>query len=145
MTLPNPDIKGDLPQGLHQATLEEVIVRFGGNTDARKYLTTYLVRIYNLVNATNSAERFIIFGSYITDKPEPNDIDIFLVMSEAFNIDDYTGETRDIFSHGRAQRIFRASVFWVNKATSLATIDDLIEGWQTKRDQTKRGIVEVIK
>lgn len=145
MTIPNLTSKGDLPQGLHQATLDEVIVRFGSNSDARKALTTHLLRIYNLVNATNKLERFIIFGSYITEKTEPDDIDLFLVMTEEFNIDDYTGETRDVFSHGRAQHLFRASVFWVSKVMSLASIDNLIEGWQTKRDQTKRGIVEVIK
>lgn len=145
MTIPNLTSKGDLPQGLHQATLDEVIVRFGSSSDARKALTTHLLRIYNLVDATNKLERFIIFGSYITEKIAPDDIDLFLVMTEEFNIDDYTGETRDLFSHRRAQHLFRASVFWVSKVMSLESIDNLIEGWQTKRDQTKRGIVEVIK
>jgi hypothetical protein len=65
-------------------------------------------------------------------------------MAEDFDMDDQAGETHEVFSHGRAQHHFGASVFWVTRGTSLANIDDLVAGWQTKRDQTRRGIVEVI-
>jgi hypothetical protein len=144
MSLPNFDIKGELPEGVHSATMDETLARFGTGTPQRQAVTASLLRIYNLVKATGKLERFIIFGSYITAKSDPNDVDIFLVMAEDFSVDDQTGETCDVFSHARAQRRFGASVFWVTRGTSLANIDDLVVGWQTKRDQTRRGIVEVI-
>ncbi|HXG66727.1 MAG TPA: hypothetical protein VNO70_16620 [Blastocatellia bacterium] len=144
MSLPGYDYRGDLPEGVHQATMHEVLARFGGGTQQRRIITASLVRIFDLAKATGKLERFIIYGSYVTAKSEPNDVDIFLVMSEEFDVDNCAGETRDVFSHTQAQLRFGASVFWVNRATSYAHIDDLIAGWQTKRDKTRRGIVEII-
>jgi predicted nucleotidyltransferase len=144
MPLPDFDSKGDLPEGVHQATIDEVVKRFGSGTSQRQAVTARLLRIYQLVKATEKLERFIIFGSYITGKPEPNDVDIFMVMAEEFDVDSVEGELRDLFSNMKAQQRFEASVFWVNGATSIANVEDLIAGWQTKRDLTRRGIVEVI-
>ena len=144
MPLPNFNNQGELPEGVHPATLDEILARFGAGTHQRQAVTARLLRLYHLVKATGKLERFIIFGSYITAKAEPNDVDIFLVMAEDFNVDDQTGETREAFSPLRAQRQFEASVFWVSRGTSLANIDGLVAGWQTKRDLTRRGIVEII-
>ena len=48
------------------------------------------------------------------------------------------------FDHLHAQRIFGASVFAVRPSTALlATVDEFISYWQIKRDQSKRGIIEV--
>ena len=144
MPIPGFNAIGDLPEGVYQATIDEVTARFGGVTSQRQAITTRLRLIYELTGATGKLERFIIFGSYITNKPQPNDVDIFLVMAEEFDVSAYTGETRDIFSHARAEHRFGASVFWVTRGSSFASINDLIAGWQTKRDQTRRGILEVV-
>ena len=143
MSLPPFDTQGELPEGIHRATLEAVITRFGTGTLQRQLLASYLQRIYALVSATGKLERFIIFGSYVTAKADPNDIDVFLVMAEAFNVDEVSGETRVIFSHAHAQSRLQASIFWATRSTSVTNIDDLLVGWQTTRDQTQRGIVEV--
>jgi hypothetical protein len=144
MPLPPFDRQGELPEGIHQAMMDEVITRFGTGTAQRELLMSYLLRIYTLVSATGKLERFIIFGSYVTAKADPNDVDVFLVMAEAFNVDEVSGETRVIFAHAQAQSRLRASVFWATRSTSLMHIDALLVGWQTKRDQTRQGIVEVI-
>ena len=144
MPVPPFNTQGELPEGIHHATMDEVIARFGTGTPQRQLLASYLLRIYALVSATGKLERFIIFGSYVTATANPNDVDVFLVMGEAFNVDEVSGETRIIFSHAQAQSRLRASVFWATRSTSMTNIDDLLVGWQTKRDQTRRGIVEVI-
>jgi hypothetical protein len=144
MPLPPFDTQGELPEGIHQTTMDEVITRFGTGTAQRELLVSYLLRIYALVSATGQMERFIIFGSYVTAKADPNDIDVCLVMAEAFNVDEMSGDTRVIFSHAQAQSRLRASVFWATRSTSITNVDALLVGWQTKRDQTRRGIVEVI-
>jgi hypothetical protein len=144
MPLPPFDAQGELPEGIYQATMDEVITRFGTGTAQRELLVSYLLRIYALIRATGKLERFIIFGSYVTAKADPNDVDVFLVMAEAFNVDEMSGDTRVIFSHTQAQSRLRASVFWATRSTSMMNIDALLVGWQTKRDQTRRGIVEVI-
>jgi hypothetical protein len=141
MLLPPFDPQGELPEGIHRATMEVVIARFGTGTSQRQLLASYLQRIYALVSATGKLERFIIFGSYVTAKADPNDVDVFLVMVEAFHVDQVSGDTRVIFS--QAQSRLLASIFWATRSTSMANIDDLLVGWQTTRDQTRRGIVEV--
>jgi hypothetical protein len=129
---------------VHQATLDEVIALFGTGTPQRQAVTARLLHLYNLVKATNYLERFIIFGSYVTTKPAPNDVDIFLVMAEAFDVNDWREETRAVFAHAQAQSRFGASVFWATRSTSRPNIESLLTAWQTTRDQTRRGIVEVI-
>ena len=86
MPLPAFDDRGDLPVGIHQATLSEVIERFWGDTPQREVVTRRLVEICELAQRTNKLLRFVIFGSYITAKPEPNDIDIILVMADNFDV-----------------------------------------------------------
>ena len=144
MPLPNFDSKGELPEGVHQATMNEVIARFGTGTLQRQAVTATLVRIYNLSKATGKLGRFIIFGSYITVKPEPNDVDIVLVMRDDFKVLACDEETRKLFDHQQAAAEFGASIFWIRPSLLfLDTLDEFIEHWQIKRDRTRRGIVEV--
>jgi hypothetical protein len=84
MALPEFNSQGDLPEGVHRAPLDEILARFGGQTPARRAATASLLRIHHLAKGTGNLERFIIFGSYITTKAEPNDVDIVLVMADDF-------------------------------------------------------------
>jgi len=38
-----------------------------------------------------------------------------------------------------------ASIFWVNADTSFADTEDVIIGWQTRRDLQRRDIVEGVE
>ena len=144
MPLPEFDEPGDLPIGVHRATLDEVLTRFGHDTSQRQLVTAQLVRIYELARATGQLLRFVIFGSYVTAKPAPNDIDIILVMRDDFEVAECDEQTQLLFDHLRAQQLFGASVFSVRPSTALlATVDEFISYWQIKRDQSKRGISEV--
>jgi hypothetical protein len=60
MALPEFNDRGDLPQGLHEATLAEVLERFGGGSEIRQHATTVLVRIHQLVVNTGKLQRFIV-------------------------------------------------------------------------------------
>lgn len=145
MALPDFNEHGDLPDGLHKAKLHEVLARFGPGSDARLTATATLQRIHRLVVATGKLERFIIFGSYITDKSDPNDVDIVLVMSNDFSMAACDADTRILFDHQRAEGEIGASIFWLCPSTLLlGTLDEFLLSWGTKRDLTLRGIVEVI-
>jgi hypothetical protein len=136
---------GDLPVGVYRATLAEVIAHFGHGTAQRVTITARLEHIYALARRTGSLQRFIIFGSYITAEPNPRDVDIFLVMRGGFQPCDAPLEAQSLFRHGTAQSELGASIFWVNAETSFADREDLIIGWQTRRDLQRRGIVEVVE
>ena len=136
---------GDLPVGVYRATLAEVITHFGHGTAQRAAITARLERIYELACRTDAVQRFIIFGSYVTAEPNPHDVDIFLVMRGGFQPRDVPPEAQRLFQHDTAQSALCASIFWVNAETSFADTEDLIIGWQTRRDLQRRGIVEVVE
>ena len=81
----------------------------------------------------------------VTAKPEPNDVDVFLVMDELFEVSDFSGAIRLLFDHQSADGHFGASVFWVLRPVEFGGEQAMIEYWQTKRDRTLRGIVEIAK
>lgn len=145
--MPPPPLndKGELPIGVHRATMGEVVAYFGSGTPQRQAITAQLLHIHNLAKATGYLERLILFGSYVTTKPEPNDVDIVLIMRDDFRIGACGEEACKLFDHLQATEKFGASIFWVRPSMLfLETLDDFINHWQIKRDQTNRGIVEVI-
>lgn len=136
---------GDLPRGIHKASLSDVIEHFGKGNFQRAILAQRLDRIYDIAVETGQTARFIIFGSFVTDKPNPQDLDIFLLMEDTFDIRQVAGEARIIFNHMAAQNYEGTSIFWLRRMAALDGEDAAIEHWQIKRDGKKRGIVEVLK
>ena len=104
-----------------------------------------LERVYELAAATGHMKRFIVFGSFVAAKPEPNDVDVFLVMHDTFDLNQVTGEARLVFDHPAAQAHFGASIFWLRQLAALPNEEEAVLGWQLKRDGTRRGIVEVME
>jgi hypothetical protein len=145
MPLPEFNELGDLPVGVHHATLAEVVARFGHGSLQRQLVTNRLLRIYELAQATGKLVRFVIFGSYITAKLAPNDVDIILVITDDFEPKECDEQTQLLFDHLRAHQVFGASVFSIRPSTTLLeTVDEFISYWQIKRDHSLRGIVEVV-
>jgi len=142
---PKFNINGDLPRGIHKASLSDVIEHFGKGNFQRAILAQRLDRIYDIAVETGQTARFIIFGSFVTDKPNPQDLDIFILMEDTFDIRQVAGEARIIFNHMAAQNYEGASIFWLRRMAALDGEDASIEHWQIKRDGKKRGIVEVLK
>jgi hypothetical protein len=96
-----------------------VVERFGVPTPRRRSIAARLERVHQLAVATGEVARFIVFGSFITAKPEPNDIDVFLLMADTFDVGQLLGEGRLLFDHAAAQSHFGASVFWVRRLAAL--------------------------
>jgi len=135
---------GDLPIGIHQATLVEVIEHFGRSSVQRRHVAERLIRIYDLAYSTGQVARFIVYGSFITTKPNPNDVDIFILMKDTFRPIEVGREAAIIFDHMAAHKHEGASVFWITRAGAIGGEQAALEDWQYKRDRTRRGIVEVI-
>src|SRR5260370_32848077 len=145
MALPEFNSRGDLPEGLHKATLAEVLERFGPEDEARRRATAVLQRIQELATATGKLERFVVFGSYITDKPEPHDVDVVLVMKDDFSLATCDDQTRALFDHQRAEVEVGASIFWLCPRLPLrGSLDDFLLWWGATRALTRRVIVEVL-
>jgi hypothetical protein len=88
--------------------------------------------------------RFIVFGSFVTDEPAPNDIDVFLVFDELFEPAKSDAETLLMLDHAAADTLFGASVFWVRRPAAFGGEQSSIDFWKTRRDGGLRGIIELI-
>ena len=144
MPLPNLNHEGELPEGIYQATIEEVIAQFGSGTEQRMIVTERLQRIYQLAKDTGHLQHLLIFGSYIITKPKPNDIDVVIIFDDDFDMVTCSEEVKKLLDHQQAATEFGARVFWIRPSLLFfETIDEFIAGWQVKRDGTYRGIIEV--
>lgn len=144
MTFPDFDENGDLPVGIYRATLQETLEHFGKGSLQRQLVAQRLTKVYNLVKSTGQLSRFIVYGSFVTNKSVPRDVDIFLVMNDDFLKDQFSDEVRKIFEHLQTETDLGASIFWMLRASVALNEQVFIEGWQTKRNLALRGIVEVI-
>jgi hypothetical protein len=103
-----------------------------------------LERIYRLASATGHVARFVVFASFVTEKPQPNDVDVFLLMEDTFDAGALAGEARLLFDHAAADARFGASVFWMRRLAALGGEQEAVEFWQVRRDGGLRGIIEII-
>ena len=145
MPLPPFTASGDLPPGIHRATLSEVLERFGSGSPQRMLVGLRLERIYYVAWATGHLARCVVFGPFVTAKPFPNnDVDVFLLMEDIFDVSQLTGEARLLFEHAMAQTRFGASVFWLRRLAVLEDEQTTLSHWQITREGYHRGIVEII-
>lgn len=143
--LPDFNHDSDLPPGVYGVTLEDVMQRLGNGNPQRGIVTDRLRRIYSLAQSTGAVQKFLVFGSYVTGKPAPNDVDIVLIMQNDFSVAACTEDAKRLFDHEQADREFGASIFWIRPSLLiLETLEEFIAHWQVKRDKSRRGILEII-
>ncbi len=144
MPLPGFNEHGDLPEGRYLASLSEVLARFGAGTPRRVAVTDRLRRIYALAVATGHLDRLVVFGSYVSDTAEPNDVDVILVMRNDFAVERCPADSLVLFDHTRANDELGASIFWVRPDMLLGEpLEQFLAHWELKRDGRRRGIVEI--
>ena len=94
--------------------------------------------------ATGHLDRLVVFGSYVSDVSEPNDVDVILVMRNDFRSENCPMECTVLFDHARAHDELGASVFWLRPDMLVGEpLGQFLAFWQRKRDGRLRGIVEI--
>ena len=83
-------------------------------------------------------------ASFVTTKPSPGDVDMFLLMVDSFDVTHVHGEAALVFQSQKAQNVLGASIFWIRIQLTIGNEQGIVEDWQIKRDTSRRGIVEVI-
>jgi hypothetical protein len=74
---------GYLPPGIHPASLEEIAVRFGQESELRQVQMESLRWLVDLARRAGVL-RIVVNGSFVTDKLEPNDVDCVLLIGPDF-------------------------------------------------------------
>lgn len=139
-SIPNEMITQELPLDV----IAEVIGRFGSGTPQRRSVTACLDRVYQLAVATGHLDRILLFGSYVSSKDEPNDVDVILVMRNDFRSENCPADSTVLFDHARANDELGASIFWVRPDMLLdEPLELFLASWQVKRDGRRRGVVEI--
>jgi predicted nucleotidyltransferase len=144
MPIPPFTVTGDLPPGVHRATLAETVERFGRGSFQRQVLAQRLERIHQLAHEAGHVRRFVVFGSFVTNKQDPNDVDIFMIVEDAFE-PPVLGEARFVFEHTAAQDRLGASIFWMRQRATFGREQAFMEEWQATREEGQRGIVEIVR
>ncbi|MCS7467395.1 hypothetical protein NZK35_12140 [Stieleria sp. ICT_E10.1] len=138
-----PDFRDDgyLPNGVHVATEAEVTFRFGASTRQRRRLTIRLRRWLELARIIG-AKRFFIDGSFVTSKPEPDDIDAVIWIPVDF---------ADRLNRGDMEVVELDSMLVTRRPEELFAAedrrdwDDWVEffGRTREADGRRKGIVEI--
>lgn len=134
MPFPPLNDEGDLPPGVYPGTLIEVLRYFGQGSTQRLTVSDRLIRIHQFASATGHLVRFVVFGSYVTAKDKPEDVDIIMIMDDAFDLSAVTGEAALIFDHMQADAHFGANVFWTRRSSALGGEQAMVEHWQVRRE-----------
>lgn len=81
--IPPFDENGWLPVGIFECTLAEAAARFGQYqiSDRRPRLWARFTEFMGEAKASDLVEAVLLDGSFVTAKPDPNDIDLVLVVS----------------------------------------------------------------
>jgi len=134
-----------LPLGVHLAPVPKIITRFGGHNAVRREMAQRLQRILALAHGTGHLRRAFVWGSFVTAKPEPADVDLMFVMSADFQSEQCPPSVRQVFDGEAAERILGATILWTREDVPSSLLDAFLEQWQIDRGGRRRGIVEVLQ
>ncbi|HEX6256050.1 MAG TPA: hypothetical protein VFZ70_09585 [Euzebyales bacterium] len=86
MGLPDIDANGNLPPGRHDATVDEVRATFvdpfvGSHT--RRAIFDWWTELRDALRELGAFEAHWLAGSFVTDKAQPNDLDLITVIDGA--------------------------------------------------------------
>lgn len=124
-------------------TLDEVAVQFGTTTPRRRFLFDKLRQLIQLIEQTGSLKRVYLFGSFVTGKASPNDLDLLVVMDSNFTTATLSGLLLEPFEHERCRIRYSADVFWVTETINQEQIENLLEVFSRDRDKREQPIVEL--
>jgi hypothetical protein len=141
--LPEFTPEGDLPVDVHLASLSEFRSRFGTLTPRRVWLFGRLQALIELAASTGKLRRVFVWGSFVTAKQSPKDVDVLLIMNEDFEVERVTTSAQPVFDSTKAKLLFESDVFWARDSIGADTLRLWLETYQTSRSFRKRGIVEL--
>jgi hypothetical protein len=139
MPIPGLDDAGLLPPGVYDCTLDEVRGCFGvfQTTDRRPKRYNKLQALVREVWATGLVAQIIVDGSFVTAKPDPNDIDLILVLNAGH---DFSTELRpfeyNVLSTRQARKIYGFDLLVAVHASSV--YEDYLAFFAQVRGETSR-------
>jgi len=131
--IPSLNENGYLPPGIHPATLDEIAVAFGSSSPERQELMQSLRWLVEMCRKDDVA-RLIVNGSFVTSKPDPDDVDCILLGGKTFG------------THGISIHEWRAPIPFIHLEIGDAIIFDVYatEIFATDLELRPKGVIEVL-
>jgi hypothetical protein len=143
VVLPEFTDVGELPPGVYLAGWPEFQSRFCGSSLRRVWLSGRLRKLLDLAATNGKLRRVFVWGSYVTAKPAPKDLDILPIMDADFEVDGIAVPAQPVFDSVRAKLLVESDVFWARASIGDEVLDLWLGTYQTSRSFRKRGIVEL--
>lgn len=135
-----PFYDGDnLPEGLHAATLDDVAKHFGKSAK-RNQLCVTLTRIVQTARGCNF-KKVVLFGSFVSSKDSPGDIDLFWTLPPGTDTDTLRAECRQLLDAANSKQRFQCDMFWC--FDDQDAIKRMAAMWGFDRSGRKRGLVVI--
>jgi predicted nucleotidyltransferase len=125
------------------ASLDDIRIRFGTSTPRRQFLFRQLEIIIDQLLVTRNVRQIYLFGSFVSGKASPNDVDLLVVMNAGFSTTQIGGKVLELFQHDVCRIRYHADLFWVTEAVGNAQIEDLLEVFSRDREGRTQSVVEV--
>jgi hypothetical protein len=141
--LPDFTEEGFLPAGVHPASFAEFEKRFVyfARSDRRFRVFDSLRELYRQASRSGIVKRFLVGGSFVTSKPEPNDFDCILVVDASIRGRDLKPLEYNLLSRRNARRIFGGDVASVEEGS--VDYQRYLVFFQSNRNKEPIGIVEI--
>ncbi len=140
---------GELPTGVHIATLEEVEQSFGVQNDRRKLLMAGLSTVVHMFQAAG-VKFVLVDGSFTTEKEEPADIDGCWSAAgdvDFHRIDSDFWDFDDIVDFQEKRKLVKERYgldFFIAESVEGGSGKPFSEFFQTNRDGYPKGILKIV-
>ena len=138
---------GCLPDGLHDCTLQQAAERFGAfqNSARRPELWARFTEFMREATACQLMEAVLLDGSFVTTKPDPNDLDLVLVVAASHDFSaDLPPAQYNLLAQQRVRRRFGFDIVVVKNGSG--DLEQAIAFFQQvkQRPGIKKGILRII-
>jgi hypothetical protein len=145
--IPPFNVYGALPEGVHDCSLDEAQARFGTfqGTDRRPRLWSKLIEYLAAAKATGVVEALLLDGSFVTSEPNPNDLDIVVIVPDSHDFrTDLAPNRYNVLAQRRVQKQFGFDIVVVkNGSENLGQAIAFFEQVR-QRPGAKKGIVRIV-
>jgi hypothetical protein len=146
MPIPPQNEHGLLPPGIHDCTVDELQARFGNfkGSDRRPLLWAKFTDFLRETQSSGLIEAVLLDGSFVTAKPDPNDIDLVLVVAATHDFGaDLLPHQYNVLAQQRVRRRFGLDIVVVKSGTdNLAQAVAYFEQVR-QRPGLKKGLLRV--
>ena len=144
MSLPEQNEHGLLPIGLHAASGAQIMARFGVGSTARERQAQLLRQILAAASSYEAIKHVLLWGSFVSDKAEPRDLDYSLVVSVDHRMAAIAPEHRRFLVPFEARQFYGADQgFLVIPDYSLERYIEKLDFVSRDHDNRERGIVGI--